>query len=270
MTIPYFSAKVFCYLQTNLAKNTTIFTSQFSKQFSANPFLSQSTRTFSTDKAKKPSKMSQKIQFYTWTTPNGQKLGVALEEMGLEYDLHLTNISKGEQFTEDFKKVNPNSKIPAITDPNGPGGKSINLFESGAILVYLAEKTGKFLPTDPIQRYQTLQWLFFQMAGIGPMFGQFGHFNRAAPEKIPYAIERYSKEARRLYEVLDKQLEGKNFIVGDEYTIADMATLPWIKSLHKFAAEVLQLDQFKNVDAWMTRCSARPATEKGLKVGFSD
>jgi len=212
--------------------------------------------------------MAAPIQLYSLGTPNGWKVSIALEELGLPYEAHTIDIRKGDQFKEDFIKVNPNSKIPAIVDPNGPDGQPLNVFESGAILLYLAEKTGKLIPADPRKRLETIQWLFFQMAGVGPMFGQLGHFTKYAPEKIPYAIERYSKEAKRILGVLDKQLEGKEYIIGSEYTIADIATFPWVICLDKFygARETLDLASFKNVEAWVTRCTVKPATAKGLTV----
>lgn len=210
----------------------------------------------------------KKIQLYSLATPNGQKVSIMLEELQLPYDAHTINIMKGDQFTEDFKKVNPNSKIPAIVDPNGPDGKEFAVFESGAILLYLAEKTGKFIPKDPTKKWQTIQWVFWQMAGLGPMFGQFGHFYKYAPEKIPYAIERYSKEARRLLAVLDKQLEGHDYVIDNEYTIADMAIVGWVLCLDRFynGKDHLQLDEFKNVNAWVARLLERPAVQAGLKV----
>eukprot|EP01111_Echinosteliopsis_oligospora_P013502 TRINITY_DN484_c0_g1_i1.p1 TRINITY_DN484_c0_g1~~TRINITY_DN484_c0_g1_i1.p1 ORF type:complete len:255 (-),score=43.71 TRINITY_DN484_c0_g1_i1:54-704(-) len=210
----------------------------------------------------------KKIQLYSLATPNGQKVSIALEELGLPYDAHTIDIRKGDQFTPEFVAVNPNSKIPAITDPNGPNGQSLNVFESGAILLYLAEKTGKLIPTDPIKRSQCIQWLFFQMGGVGPMFGQFGHFHKYAPEKIPYAIERYTKEARRLLGVLNKQLEGKQYLIGDEYTIADIATFPWVRCLDTGYKgwEVIGVAEFTNVTAWLERCSAKPASQKGFNV----
>ncbi|KAG6546191.1 hypothetical protein Mapa_012227 [Marchantia paleacea] len=214
--------------------------------------------------------MASKIELYSLATPNGMKVSVALEEMGVEYNAHTIDIRKGDQFTPEFIAVNPNSKIPAITDPNGPDGKPFNLFESGAILVYLGEKTGKFLPSDPRLKYETIQWVFFQMGGVGPMFGQFGHFYKFAKEKCdhPYPVERYSTEAKRLLGVLEKRLEGTDFLVGNQYTIADMATFPWVHCLDigYHAVEYLGLSNFPNVIAWKERCMARPATAKGLTV----
>jgi len=210
------------------------------------------------------------IQLYSLATPNGQKIGVALEEMGLAYDAHRIDIMRGDQFTEEFKKINPNSKIPAITDLDGPHGKPINIMESGAILIYLAEKSGKFLPSDPALRCVTLQWLFFQVGGIGPMFGQFGHFFRYAKDKCldPYPLERYSNEAKRLLAVLEHQLGTHTYIAGREYTIADMAIFPWINALHVFykADEQLELDQFNHVKRWLAHCLQRPAVQKGMLV----
>jgi len=209
-----------------------------------------------------------KIQLYSLDTPNGQKVGVALEELGLPYEAHVINIRTGDQFKEDFVKVNPNSKIPAIVDPDGPGGKPISLFESGAILLYLAEKTGKLLPSDPALKWETITWLFFQMGGIGPMFGQFGHFYKYAQEKIPYAINRYTTEAKRLLKVLDTRLEGRQYLVGEEYTMADISIFPWVSCLSTFYAadEQLGLAEYKDVNAWLERCLARPAVERGMKA----
>ncbi|MBE7380384.1 MAG: glutathione S-transferase N-terminal domain-containing protein [Leptolyngbya sp. SIO1E4] len=211
----------------------------------------------------------ERIQLYSLGTPNGQKVAVALEEMALPYEAHRINIMKGDQFTDEFIAINPNSKIPAIVDPHGPKGEPFAVFESGAILVYLAEKSGKYLPTDPAARSECLQWLFFQMGGVGPMFGQFGHFYKYAKEKIPYGIERYQAETRRLLGVLDKRLQGQNFLIGEDYTIADMATFPWVGALdwgYK-ASETLQLNSdFPNVMTWYDRCRQRPASARGLEV----
>lgn len=215
-----------------------------------------------------PVQYPDRIQLYSLGTPNGQKVSVALEEMELPYEAHKVDIMNGDQFTDEFVSINPNSKIPAIVDPNGPNGESLSVFESGAILVYLAEKSGKFLPSDPAARSECLQWLFFQVGGVGPMFGQFGHFYKYAKEKIPYGIERYQKETKRLLGVLEQRLQTRDFLVGAEYTIADMATFPWVSSLdwgYK-AAETLELDSFPTVMAWCDRCSQRSATAQGLKV----
>jgi len=211
------------------------------------------------------------IELYTLGTPNGMKISVALEEMGLEYNAHTIHIMKSEQFTPEFIAINPNSKIPAIVDPDGPDGKPISVFESGAILLYLAEKSGKFLSADPRLKWETIQWVFFQMAGVGPMFGQFGHFFKYAKEKCkdPYPVERYATEAKRLLGVLEKRLEGTEFLVGNEYSVADIATFPWVYCLEfgYHADEYLGVKNFPNVVAWKDRCMARPATAKGLKVG---
>jgi GST-like protein len=202
------------------------------------------------------------IDLYTWTTPNGRKASVMLEEVGLPYAVHKIDIGKGDQFKPEFLAVNPNGKIPAIVDSDGPGGKLISVFESGAILIYLAEKTGKFMPADPRGRYAVLQWLMFQMGGVGPMFGQAHHFIRFAPEKVPYGIERYSKETRRLYGVLDKRLGEAPFLAG-EYSIADMATLPWVNR-HEY--HEVKLEDFPNVKRWHDALMARPAVAKGMAV----
>src|SRR6476659_6171317 len=169
------------------------------------------------------------IELHTWGTPNGRKVSIMLEECGLPYSVHKIDISKGEQFKPEFLKISPNNRIPAIVDPDGPGGKPISLFEAGAILIYLAEKTGKFLSKEPVQKYKTLEWLMWQMGGIGPMFGQANHFVAYAPEKVPYAIDRYVNETRRLLRVLNTRLEGREF-VADSYSIADIASFPWVVS----------------------------------------
>ena len=200
------------------------------------------------------------IDLYYWTTPNGHKITICLEEMGLPYKIHPINIGKGEQFDPEFLKIAPNNRIPAIVD-NEVGALSV--FESGAILQYLAEKTGQFLPKDePVGRYQVLQWLNWQMGGLGPMLGQNHHFNRYAPEKIPYAIERYVKETARLYGVLDRQLQGREYIAGD-YSIADMACYPWIVP---YESQGQDLNDFANVKAWFERMKARPAVQKAYAV----
>lgn len=214
--------------------------------------------------------MASKIQLYSLATPNGQKVGVALEEMELEYEPHTINIFTNDQFTPEFIAVNPNSKIPAITDPNGPDGKEFHVFESGAILLYLAEKTGKFLSHDPRLKWETIQWVFFQMGGIGPMFGQFGHFFKYARDKCdhPYPVERYTNEARRLLGVVEKRLQGRDFLIDDGYSIADMAIFPWVVCLEVGygAKEKLGLRDFPNVMAWKDRCLSRPKSAKGMTV----
>jgi GSH-dependent disulfide-bond oxidoreductase len=201
------------------------------------------------------------IDLYTWGTPNGRKVSVMLEETALPYRVHPVDISKGEQFRPEFVALNPNSRIPAIVDDEGPGGP-ISLFESGAILIYLAEKTGQFMSRDPRRRLETLVWLMFQMGGVGPMFGQAHHFLRAAPEPVPYGIERYTKETRRLYGVLDKRLDEVPYLAG-EYSIADIATYPWVArhEWHKVA-----LADFPNVARWYEAIGARPAVARGMRV----
>ena len=217
-----------------------------------------------------PAKHADMLQLYSLATPNGQKVSVMLEELGLDYEAHTINIMEDDQFTEEFKQFSPNSKIPAIMDPNGPNGRPVRMMESGAILLYLAEKTGRFIPADPIERNECIQWLFFQMASIGPMFGQFGHFFKFAREacKDPYPVERYSKEARRLMGVLEDRLKDRNFIMGDDYTIADIATFTWVRCLGGFyeGADHLKLDEFRSVNAWLDRCLSRPAVQRGLEV----
>ncbi|MCK6451155.1 MAG: glutathione S-transferase N-terminal domain-containing protein [Alphaproteobacteria bacterium] len=202
------------------------------------------------------------IDLYTWSTPNGRKVSIMLEELGLPYRVFPIDIGKGDQFSSDFVKINPNSKIPAIVDHEGPGNQPLALFESGAILIYLADKTDMLLPKGPTVYYQTLQWLMFQMGGVGPMFGQAHHFRRFAPEKIPYAIERYTKEARRLYGVMDKQLETHEFLAGP-YTIADVATFPWA-ARHEWHG--VDLDEVPNVKRWYDTIAQRPAVKKGMAV----
>ncbi|MBK5399687.1 glutathione S-transferase N-terminal domain-containing protein [Pseudomonas sp. TH39(2020)] len=204
------------------------------------------------------------IDLYYWTTPNGHKISIFLEEAGLPYNVHPINISQNDQFKPDFLKISPNNKIPAIVDPEpADGGEPLALFESGAILLYLAEKTGKFLPKDLRGRQQALQWLFWQMGGLGPMAGQNHHFSQFAPEKIPYAIKRYIDETARLYGVLDKQLADKDFVAGSEYSIADMAIYPWIVS-HKWQSQ--NLEDFPNVLRWFNRIQSRPATVKAYAL----
>ncbi len=201
------------------------------------------------------------IDLYTWTTSNGRKISIMLEEVGLPYTVHPINIGKDEQFAPEFVKINPNSKIPAIVDGEGPDGKPITIFESGAILIYLAEKTGKLLPTDPRERMTVLQWLMFQMGGIGPMFGQTHHFMRRAREET-YGVERYGKETRRLYGVLDARLGEVDYIAGD-YSIADIATYPWV---WRREWQEVDLNDFPNVKRWFDTVGARPAVEKGMNV----
>jgi len=198
------------------------------------------------------------IDFYTFTTPNGRKVSIALEELGLAYNVHTIDIRKNDQFAPEFIAINPNSKIPAIIDQE----TGITVFESGAILLYLAEKTGKLLPTATADKYQVIQWLMFQMASVGPMFGQLNHFRRYAPEQIPYAIDRYEKETLRLYNVLDQQLATKEFISG-EYSIADIAIYPWA-AIYEFQG--LTLDRHPHLQRWVTTLAARPAVQQGMLV----
>ncbi|MGI2903251.1 glutathione binding-like protein [Tolypothrix sp. VBCCA 56010] len=198
------------------------------------------------------------IDLYTFTTPNGRKASVMLEEVELPYNVHKIDITKNEQFTPEYIAINPNSKIPAIIDQD----TDMKVFESGAILIYLAEKTGKFLPVDQKNRFQVLEWLMWQMGGVGPMSGQLNHFKRFAPEKIPYAIARYEKETLRLYSVLDKQLADKEFICGD-YSIADIATYPWISI---YESQGLTLDNHPNLKRWVETVQQRPAVQRGMKV----
>ncbi|HEX5611510.1 MAG TPA: glutathione S-transferase N-terminal domain-containing protein [Burkholderiales bacterium] len=202
------------------------------------------------------------IDLYTWTTPNGRKVSVMLEECALAYRAHRIDIGKGDQFKDKFVAINPNSKIPAIVDDEGPDGKPLQLFESGAILIYLAEKCGRFLPANARARYETLQWLMFQMGGVGPMFGQTHHFLRTAREQVPYAIERYSRETRRLYGVLDRRLGEAPFLAG-EYSIADMATYPWV-ARHEW--HKVDLADFPQVKRWFDAIGARPAVARGMAV----
>lgn len=203
------------------------------------------------------------IDLYTWTTPNGRKVSIMLEECGLPYNVRKIDIGKGDQFTPEFIAVNPNSKIPAIIDSNGPDGKPITLFESGAILVYLAQHYQKFLPPDWHQLYHVFEWLMFQMGGVGPMFGQTHHFLRAAPEPVPYAIDRYKKETDRLYGVMDKELAKRDYLAGNFYSIADIATYPWVA---RYEWHKTDLNQFPNVKRWFEEIGKRPAVQRGMTV----
>ncbi len=204
------------------------------------------------------------IDLYTWGTPNGRKVSIMLEECALPYRSHPVDIGKGQQHDPAFVAINPNSKIPAIVDAEGPGGKPFTLFESGAILLYLAKKTGRFLPLDERRQFETLQWLMFQMGGVGPMFGQAHHFLRAAPEPVPYAIERYVKESRRLYGVLDSHLKHHDYL-ADEYSVADIATYPWV-ARHEW--HKVDLADFPQVKRWFEAIKARPAVVRGMQVPF--
>lgn len=217
-----------------------------------------------------PAKDPSKIQLYSLATPNGVKASIMLEETGLPYEAHLVDFNTNDQQTPEFLSLNPNGKIPAIIDPDGPGGKPLGLFESGAILLYLAEKSGKFIPSDPARRWETIEWLFFQMASIGPMFGQLGFFHKFAgreyEDKRPR--DRYVTESKRLLNVLETRLSGRDWIMGDEYTIADIATLGWVRNLIGFygAREIVDYDALKNVPAWLERGLARPAVQRGLEI----
>lgn len=211
-----------------------------------------------------------KIQLYSMATPNGQKVSIALEELEVAYDAHLINIMQGDQFGEDFIKINPNSKIPAMIDPDGPNGGPINMMESGSILLYLANKYGKLIPNDAHKKQECINWLFFQMASVGPMFGQFGHFFKYAKDKCtdPYPLQRYSTEVKRLLRVIDTHLEGREFMIAGEYTIADIAIFPWVNCLDVFynAKDFLELENYLNVKRWLNNCLSRPAVIKGMKV----
>lgn len=199
------------------------------------------------------------IDLYTFTTPNGRKASIMLEEINLDYTVHSIDITKGEQSSPEFVAINPNSKIPAIVDRDA----DITVFESGAILIYLAEKTEKFLSQEPKQRFQTIEWLMFQMGSVGPMFGQYNHFYKFAPEKISYAIERYHKETLRLYDVLNTQLTKTEYISGNDYSIADMAIYPWIAA-YQFME--LTLDNHPQLKSWYETLTQRPAVDRGMKV----
>ena len=203
------------------------------------------------------------IDLYTWSTSNGRKASIMLEELGADYTVHPIHIGKGDQFTPEYLAINPNGKIPAIIDSDGPGGAPITVFESGAILIYLAEKHGRLLPIEPVARMEVIQWLMFQMGGIGPMFGQVHHFLRAAKEQVPYGIERYGTEVRRLYGVLDRRLDGRDHLAGDGYSIADIATYPWV---FRREWQGVDLAEFPNVKRWFDALGARPAVERGMNV----
>lgn len=217
-----------------------------------------------------PAQNPDRIQLYSLPTPNGVKASIMLEETGLPYEAHLVSFGSDDQMTSEFLSLNPNNKIPAMIDPDGPGGKPMPLWESGAILIYLAEKTGKFMPTNPVARYECLQWLMFQMGGVGPMFGQLGHFYKFAADKITdlYPTDRYMSEAKRLLGVLDDRLSDRDFIMGGDYTIADIATAPWVRTLTNTydAGDDLGLNGFENVVDWRNRILSRPAVEKGLNM----
>ncbi|MHA6268181.1 glutathione S-transferase N-terminal domain-containing protein [uncultured Aliiroseovarius sp.] len=217
-----------------------------------------------------PAKDPSVIQLYSLPTPNGIKASAMLEETGLPYEAHLVNFSTDDQFTPEFLSLNPNNKIPAIIDPNGPDGKPLPLWESGAILIYLAEKSGQFLPTDPAKRAEVLQWLMWQMGGFGPMLGQFGFFYAYGGKEIedPRPLDRYKAEAKRLLSVLDQRLEGRSVVAGDDYSIADIAIWPWVRALFTGykAADVLQLESYANVLRWHTECADRPASQIAVNI----
>ncbi|KAA9010572.1 glutathione S-transferase family protein [Histidinibacterium aquaticum] len=211
------------------------------------------------------------IQLYSFPTPNGVKASIALEELGLPYEPHLVRL--GDEFVKSdaFTSLNPNGKIPAIIDPDGPGGRPMGLFESGAILIYLAEKTGKLLGETPADRHQVIQWVMFQMGGVGPMFGQLGHFHKMAKEDVPYAKSRYADEAKRLYSVVESELEDREWIAGDFFSIADIALAPWLNAIHFYEAEeAVGFDELKNVPAYIERFFDRPAAQKGRRIPDPD
>lgn len=220
--------------------------------------------------ARWPAKHPERIQLYSLNTPNGVKVSIMLEELGVPYEAHLVDIVRNESHAPEFLSLNPNGKIPAIIDPEGPGGESLALFESGAILLYLADKSGQFIPSDAALRWETIQWLFFQMASVGPMFGQLGFFNKFAgkdyEDKRP--LQRYVTESKRLLGVLDGRLDGRAWLMGDEYTIADIASIGWVRNLITFyeARDVVDFDSFGNVAAWLERALARPAVQRGLLI----
>ena len=203
------------------------------------------------------------IEVYSWATPNGHKVHIMLEECGLPYKAHAVDIGAGDQFKPEFLAISPNNKIPAITDPDGPDGKPISLFESGAILLYLAGKTGRFMPTDVRGKYEVLEWLMFQMGGVGPMLGQAHHFRIYAPEKIPYAVDRYTSEAKRLYGVMNKRLARAKYIGGAEYSIADIAIFPWLRS---WKNQGIDWNDFPHLRGWFDEIAARPAVKRGVEV----
>ena len=217
-----------------------------------------------------PAQHPERLQLYSWPTPNGVKVSIMLEEIGLPYEAHGVNIGKDETWTPEFLSLNPNGKIPAILDPDGPGGKPFGLFESGAILLYLAEKTGKLVSADAARRWETVQWVFFQMANVGPIFGQVGFFHKFAGREIEdkRPLERYVKESTRLLGVLETRLKGRQWIMGDDYTVADIAHLGWVRNLIGFygAGDLVRFGELKQVPAWLERGLARPAVQRGLDI----
>ena len=220
--------------------------------------------------ARWPAQHPDRLQLYSLPTSNGVKVSIMLEEIGLPYEPHTINIGKNETFTPEYLSLNPNGKIPAMIDPDGPGGAPLGLFESGAILQYLAEKTGMLLPADAARRYQTIQWVHFQMSAIGPMFGQVGYFHKFAGREIAdkRPLQRYVAESKRLLGVLERQLDGRQWIMGEEYTIADISMLGWVRNLIGFygAGELVGFDAFRSVSAWLGRGLARPAVQRGLEI----
>jgi GST-like protein len=217
-----------------------------------------------------PAKNPKVLQLYSFPTPNGVKVSIALEEAGLPYEAHMVDIGKNESWTTEFLSLNPNGKIPAILDPNGPSGKPLGLFESGAILQYIADRTGKLLPADPNARYETIQWVHFQMGGIGPIFGQVGFFHKFAgreyEDKRP--LKRYVDESKRLLGVMEARLKNRQWFMGDDFTIADISMLGWVRNLIGFygAREIVEYDTLTEVPAWLERCLARPAVQRGLEI----
>jgi GST-like protein len=220
--------------------------------------------------ARWPARHPDRLQLYSLPTPNGVKVSIALEELGLPYEPHAIDIGKNESWTPEFLSLNPNGKIPAIIDPDGPGGKPLGLFESGAILLYLAEKTGKLLPADAARRYETVQWVFFQMAAVGPIFGQVGYFHKFAGREIAdkRPLERYVTESKRLLGVLETRLEGRSWIMGEDYGIADISLLGWVRNLVGFygAGELVAFDRLRRVPDWLERGLARPAVQRGIEI----
>jgi GST-like protein len=209
------------------------------------------------------------IEFYYWPTPNGHKVSIMLEEIGLAYTVHPVNILKGEQFAPEFLKISPNNKVPVIVDTDGPNGQPYTIFESGAILMYLAEKVGKFWPLDTAERYNDLQWLMFQIGNVGPMFGQNGYFQGYADEDVPHAKKRYLAETQRLYSVMDKRLANNDYLSGSTYSIADIATYPWTIPAQN-AFHRIDIEDYPHVNRWVTRVSERPAVQRGLALLADD
>jgi GST-like protein len=221
-----------------------------------------------------PPRHPDRLQLYSLNTPNGVKVSIMLEELALPYEPHLVRFDRDDQKTPEFLSLNPNGKIPAIIDPDGPGGKPLALFESGAILLYLADKTGRLIPADPAERWHAVQWVMFQMGGVGPFFGQVGFFNKFAgrdyEDKRP--LQRYVDESRRMLQVLDGRLEGRTWMIGDDYSIVDISLLGWVRNLVTFyeARDLVAFDTLRNVPAWLDRGLARPAVQRGLMIPSRD